>query len=246
VKLTLPGMAIVHAIEKSFASLRSSASLERAFERWQRTQTSLGRLSNVEALIALCRNSNLSLCQRKNEALAGLCALATGSDGAVEREADAGLLLVWLYAGAMRNIAKEIGKSPLTLEELDSEMLAGFLDEASNAGRNSSGLSNRLYHAARRSAWKAVTDARRFASRRADLDSEMHGEISPSNNPSCLLERAKSEGVLSEVQVELIGATRLDGMPLAKIADELGLTREAATMQRTRAHKRLAVWLSSG
>ncbi|MEX2551535.1 MAG: hypothetical protein WD627_00840 [Actinomycetota bacterium] len=239
-------MAIVHAIEKSFAYLRNSASLERAFERWQWTEASLGHLSNVEALIALCRNPNVSLGQRKNEALASLCALATGSDGIIELvEADAGLLLIWLYAGAMRNIAKEIGESPLTLEELDSEMLAGFWDEASNAGRNSSGLSNRLYHAARRSAWKAVTDASRFASRQTDLDFEMPGEINPSNNPSCLLERAKSEGVLSQVQVELIGATRLDGMPLAKIADELGLTREAATMQRTRAHRRLAVWLSS-
>jgi len=80
----------------------------------------------------------------------------------------------------------------------------------------------------------------RSCSRDADVDCHRLVAGYARTNPSLALEWAKQAGVVSEVQADLIGATRIDGKPVAEVAQELGLSREAATMQRTRAQRGLA------
>lgn len=236
-------MGTLAAIEKSFEGLRSSSSLDRSLALWQSREPCLRNVATVEELIAFCRNPRPEVAAGKNEVLAALCRIATSATPDGRRDEAAGLLVLWLFAGAMRNLAKQIGASHLTLEELDSEMLAAFWQEASSGCLTSRSFSSRLYRAARSRAYRAVCEARADASRRADLDIEPTTEAGAPTNPCLALERAKRAGVVSDLQAELIGATRIEGRPLTQVAEELGTSRQAATMQRTRAVRRLATWL---
>lgn len=235
-------MSVVGELERSFEQLRPR--LDTAFGRWRRLEPALGKFATVEEFVAFCRDQNPALYSDKNDAIASLCRLATTSSRPQSRGAEAGVVLIYLFSGALRNIAKEIGSCLLSLDELDSEMLAGFWEEAARVRTSSRGASTRLYHAARRRAWEAVAAARQHASSTAELNPAILVPSVPSSNPSLILERALQEGVISEIQAELIGATRIERAPTTAVATSLGLTRQAATMQRTRAARRLAAWLS--
>lgn len=196
---------------------------------------------DVEELIAFVRSRDQTEYDMKNDVLAALCRVAT-SQGREGYE-QAGILVIWLFSGAMRNISREIGKSPLNLDELDSEMVAGFWEEVSAGCRRSRGFSSRLYHAARRRAWKAVIAARKQEAGATEADLESMPDLGASGNPSAVLEAAESEGILSDAQAELIEATRIEGQSVASVACGMGLSREAAGMRRKRAEDRLASWL---
>lgn len=167
------------------------------------------------------------------------------SAGVTSGDAEAGVLLVYLFIGAFRNIAKEIGPCLLSLDELDSEMVSGFWEEATRVRTSHQAASTRLYHAARRSAWEAVSKARHRACTTLELDAATAVAGSSSSNPSQVLERAVRQGVISPIQCELIAATRVEGAPATRVAPSLGLTRAAASMQLTRGERRLAAWLTA-
>jgi hypothetical protein len=235
-------MSLIGELEPSFDRL--SPRIQAGFARWQLREPILAEFASVEDLIAFCRNRDRTLYSAKNEAIAALCRLATSVDSP-GGDAEAGVLLVYLFIGAFRNIGREIGPSLLSLDELDSEMLSGFWEEATRVRTSHRAASTRLYHAARRSAWEAVRKARNQASTTVEMDAATAVPGSISSNPSQVLERAVREGVISAIQCELIGAIRVDGTPTTRVAQSVGLTRAAASMQLTRGERRLAAWLTA-
>lgn len=236
-------MSLVGELEHLFEQVRPR--LDAVFDRWQRLEPALEKFASADELIAYCRTQDRTLYAEKNEALAALCRLATPTAYPGGSDAEAGVLLIYLFSGAFRNIAKEIGPCPLSLDELDAEMLCGFWEAAARVRTNSRAASTRLYHGARIRAWQAVAQARQRAATMADVDCATLPPPAPSPNPPAILSQALREGVIDQIQCELIAATQIDKEPTAPLARSLGITRAAATMQRTRAMRRLAAWLTA-
>src|SRR5262249_59662368 len=82
-------------------------------------------------------------------------------------------------------------------------------------------------------AW-AYADAD-YARRRRDLDDQSGAPELPWGHPDFVLAAAVREGVLTPAQAELIGRNRLEGIPLAQIAAERGISHPALCNRRKRA-----------
>ncbi len=236
-------MSLVGELEPLFQQVRPR--LDAVFVRWQRLEPTLEKFASADELIAYCRTQDRALYAEKNDALAALCRLATPAAYPRTDDAEAGVLLIYLFSGAFRNIAKEIGPCLLSLDELDAEMLCGFWEAAARVRTNSRAASTRLYHGARLRAWEAVAQARQRACSTVDLDCADVLSPAASANPPGILSQALQEGVINQIQCELIAATQINKEPTVPVARSLGLTRAAATMQRTRAMRRLAAWLTA-
>jgi hypothetical protein len=65
----------------------------------------------------------------------------------------------------------------------------------------------------------------------------------PWGHPDFVLARAVAENAITANEAELIGSTRLEGVPLATAAEERGVTYEAAKKTRQRAEHRLIAYL---
>jgi hypothetical protein len=65
----------------------------------------------------------------------------------------------------------------------------------------------------------------------------------PWGHPDFVLARAVAEGAITSTEAELIGATRLEGVPLADAAAERDLSYQAAKKARLRAEHRLVAYL---
>ena len=124
--------------------------------------------------------------------------------------------------------------------DLQTEILTGFL--AAMRGLDPGDLdhiplASRLCWAAWRAGQAlAYADARYTASRR-DLDDSYDAPCMPWGHPDFVLATAVARGVLSPAQAELIGRNRLEGIPLAQIASELGISHSALCNRRKRAEK---------
>lgn len=160
-------MAWMRTVEKTFIKhLRATGQMGDAFQGWKKDRPALKEFKSVEELVRFCRNPNEDLLEEKNRAIAAVCAEA------VEGDDEAELLLIWLFIGVFRKILRKIGPSPLSRDELESEMLAAFLEEVAVAAGDEEKLSGRLFYAVKHRAWEAIREKRAELSRRADFNLE--------------------------------------------------------------------------
>ena len=68
----------------------------------------------------------------------------------------------------------------------------------------------------------------------------------PWGHPDFVLAAAVRRGILSKAQAELIGRNRLEGIPLAQIAGELGVSHSALCNRRKRAEKAITEAIRGG
>ena len=68
----------------------------------------------------------------------------------------------------------------------------------------------------------------------------------PGGHPDFVLARAVAVGVISAFEAELIGATRLEDIPIAEYAVRVGVSRWAAYKTRARAEERLVAAMTAG
>jgi len=133
--------------------------------------------------------------------------------------------------------------------DLQTEILAGFL--AAMRGLDPDDL-DRVPLASRLcwAAWRAgqalaCADARYTAARR-DLADSCDAPYLPWGHPDFVLAAAVARGVLSPAQAQLIGRNRLEGIPLARIAGELGISHSALCNRRKRAEKAITEAIRGG
>ncbi len=134
-------------------------------------------------------------------------------------------------------------------EDLESEVLAGFL--AAMRGLDLDDLdavplASRLCWAAWRAGRALAYAHADWASRRRDLDESFDAPAMPWGHPDFVLAAAVRRGVLTAAQAELIGRSRLERIPLARIAAELGVTRSALCHRRRGAEARLVTAIRRG
>ena len=133
--------------------------------------------------------------------------------------------------------------------DLQSEVLTGFLAAVRDLDPDDLEqvpLASRLCWAAWR-AGKALAYADAdYATRRRDLDDQSGAPELPWGHPDFVLAAAVRKRVLTAAQAELIGRNRLEGVPLAQIADERGTSHAALCNRRKRAEKALTDAIRNG
>ncbi|MFD0204246.1 MULTISPECIES: hypothetical protein [Saccharothrix] len=126
--------------------------------------------------------------------------------------------------------------------DIHAAVLAGFVAELGEIDLRRPRVMLRLRWAAYRAGHTAVREA---------LDAPVpsgHGFRStmpppPWGHPDFVLARAVAEHAITSTEAELIGSTRLEGVPLADAAAERNLSYQAAKKARQRAEHRLVAYL---
>lgn len=126
--------------------------------------------------------------------------------------------------------------------DIHAAVLVGFVAELGEIDLRRPRVMLRLRWAAYRAGHTAVREA---------LDAPVpsgHGFRStmppaPWGHPDFVLARAVAQGAITSAEAELIGSTRLEGVPLADAAAERDLSYQAAKKARLRAEHRLVAYL---
>lgn len=134
-------------------------------------------------------------------------------------------------------------------DDLEAEVLAGFLTALRTIDPDSGRLPSRLCWAAYR-AGSALRhrDTRHRQRRAAGSDAEL-GTVAPPRpwgHPDFVLAAAVQVGTITAAESELIASTRLERVPLKDAAAGLGISRGALITRRNRAERRLVAAIRSG
>jgi hypothetical protein len=133
--------------------------------------------------------------------------------------------------------------------DLQAEVLAGFLAALRRLDLDDLDrvpLASRLYWAAFRAGQALAYADADYASRRRDLAESCDGPAMPWGHPDFVLAAAVRRGVLTAAQAELIGRSRLEGVPLAQIAGELQVSHSTLCHRRKRAEALLTKAIRDG
>jgi hypothetical protein len=129
--------------------------------------------------------------------------------------------------------------------DLDAEMLTGFVEAIRVIDASGERLAARLCYAAYNAGRRLRRREAAHTGRRADL-AESIPPLRPWGHPDFVLARAVAADVITRTAADLIGRTRLEGVPLAQAAGEHALSYTAARNRRRRAELRLAQAIHDG
>jgi len=133
--------------------------------------------------------------------------------------------------------------------DLEAEVLAGFLAalRALDPGElDHIPLASRLTWAAYRAGRALAYADATWGARRRDLDESCRPPARPSGHPDFILAAAVRRGVITAADAHLIGATRLEGIPLSQLAAETGSRHDSLCRRRAKAESRLTRALLAG
>ncbi|MGC3862328.1 hypothetical protein ACPSM1_19320 [Micromonospora chersina] len=147
---------------------------------------------------------------------------------------------------ALTHLAAKISRGhPRHADDVDSEVLAAFLQALRNADLAPPRLWLRLCWAAWR-AGAAVAKAHDGEELPLDLPSGSRSPKMPYGHPDLLLGRAAAMGLISAEAAELISATRFGDALIEQLAAEKGLTAPVLRMRRRRAERIVAAAITRG
>jgi hypothetical protein len=130
-------------------------------------------------------------------------------------------------------------------EDIDSEVLTGFLDALRHAPLDPPRVWLRLCWAA----WRggvAVIKAPDVEELTGDVPTGSRSPARPYGHPDLLLHRAFVAGVITKTQAELIGDTRFGDVLVEQIAAQKGVPASVIRMRRRRAERKVAAALGQG
>jgi hypothetical protein len=129
--------------------------------------------------------------------------------------------------------------------DVQAELLAGFVTALATVEVEPPKVAQRLCSAAlvtARARLRAAEPARN------DVTSHMPASVpppAPGGHPDFVLARAVHAGVITGLEAELIGVTRLEDVPIGVYAERVGLSRWAAYKARARAEERLVAAITA-
>jgi len=133
--------------------------------------------------------------------------------------------------------------------DLETELLAGFLATVRSLDLDdldSIPLASRLMWAAFRAGRALACRDAAWAARRRDLDDSWQPPPRPAGHPDFVLATAVRRGVITAADAQLIGASRLEGIPLSRLAAATGRRHDSLCRRRAKAEKRLTRAISAG
>lgn len=147
---------------------------------------------------------------------------------------------------ALTHLAAKISRGRARhAEDVDSEVLAGFLAALRTADLDAPRLWLRLCWAAWRAGVTVVkdTDTEELP---LDLSSGSRSPRMPYGHPDLLLGRAVAAGLITAEVAELISATRFGDALIEHLAAEQGVSASVLRMRRRRAERRVATAVVAG
>ena len=157
----------------------------------------------------------------------------------------AGVALPGLYRAAARLAAA----SHADREDLETEILAGFLAEVRRLDPGDLAgvpLPSRLTWAAYRAGRALAYRDAAWASRRRVLADAPAPPAMLSGHPDFVLAAAVRRGVITPADAYLIGACRLEGIRMSRLSAELRIRHDSLCRRRSRAEKRLTAAIAAG
>ncbi|WP_208113058.1 hypothetical protein [Actinorugispora endophytica] len=154
---------------------------------------------------------------------------------------------VGLAMPGLRSAARRVafGLAPDAADEVEAEILAGFLDAVAKTNPDWSRLAWRLRCRAQRAGLRA-----RYAQARQPVVSgpvpDSAAPRRPWGHPDLVLADAVRHGVVTAAEAQLIAETRLENTPLTRVAAELGADYRTLQKRRGRAEKRLVDAIRAG
>ncbi|GIG02066.1 hypothetical protein [Catellatospora citrea] len=147
---------------------------------------------------------------------------------------------------ALTHLAAKISRGrPRHAEDVDSEVLAGFLSALRTADLDTPRLWLRLCWAAWRAGVAVIKD-RDTEELPLDLSSGSRSPRMPYGHPDLILGRAAAAGLISLENAELISATRFGDTLIEQLAAERGVTAPSLRMRRRRAERAVAAAVLRG
>jgi hypothetical protein len=151
-----------------------------------------------------------------------------------------------IAAPSLTKMAARIGrKYPHQIEDIDSELLAGFLDALTHAPLEPPQLWLRLCWAAWRGGVQAVTEEE-TVELTWDVPSGSRLPSRPYGHPELILGRACATGIITLEAAELIAATRVGGELIDILAAQKGITAVSLRKRRRAAELKLRDALEAG
>jgi hypothetical protein len=130
--------------------------------------------------------------------------------------------------------------------DVEADLLAGFLAAVGVVDTGRPGVCGRLVNAAHTHARSELRGREPAAAGEANFAPGSAVPPPPCGHPDVVLARAVRGGVITGVEAELIGATRLEDTTVAAWADVAGWTRKAAYERRRGAEARLVAAINTG
>jgi hypothetical protein len=146
---------------------------------------------------------------------------------------------------ALRRAAVPLAHAvPGKAADLEAEMLAGLVEAIGTVPGSAERLAARLVWPAVRAGHRFVRRERGWRTWEAPHASLAAPQRSPSH-PDLVLEAAVQAGVLSAGAAELVGETRVGGVPLRVLARQWGVSYQGLRRRRIRSEPALIAWLVS-
>lgn len=131
------------------------------------------------------------------------------------------------------------------VEDIDSEMLAGFTARLKTLDPDAGALAPRLVWAAQRAGARLRAAEWDYAARTVPRWESREPRQPDHGHPDLVLAEAVRDGVLTVDEAALIASTRLDGMHVHEAAEELGQSYFRVYRARERAENELISWLGA-
>jgi hypothetical protein len=149
-----------------------------------------------------------------------------------------------LLPGIGRRVYPLCRAFPRLAADLEGEALAGLLQAVRAWPCGQDRVATRLVWAAARAAHKLLRRELAVAEREVSVGLELEPPPWPAVHGELVLEQAVAAAVVSQLDAELVAATRIQEVPLRELAGRWGFGYEALRKRRQRAEIRLAGWLN--
>ncbi|GIG69312.1 hypothetical protein [Phytomonospora endophytica] len=154
------------------------------------------------------------------------------------------LVAVGLALPSLRFLAARIiGHTDADPDDVNSELVVGFLGAVGGIDLAAPGVFRRLRAAANAAGMRLVRADRRAAASVANVVVERPALMC--RHPDVVLARAVAACVITPGEADLIGATRLESVPVAEAARVARVSVAAVWQRRSRAERRLLAWLDT-
>ncbi len=175
----------------------------------------------------------------RNEAVSRLVRLAQGGSSAY-MVGLAGVLL----PGLKRATAPLIEACPGLAADLQAEVLAGLIEAVAEERLTGDRVFSRLIWASSRAARRLLFSELSHLTRKARSRDEQDPPAREEGHPDLVLAVAVAASVITEDQAQLIGETRIGGVPLERISASGGVPYDTLQKRRRRAELALVSWIS--
>jgi hypothetical protein len=168
----------------------------------------------------------------------------------IERaQTDGGAWLVGLAGVLLPGIGRRVyplcRAFPRLAHDLEAEALAGLLQAVRGWRCGEDRVATRLVWAAARAAHRLAGRERAVGEREVSVGLDLEPPARLVTHGELILGQAVAAGVLSQLDAELIAATRVEEVPLRQLAGRWGVGYEALRKRRQRAEAALVGWLTA-